>query len=224
MALPTVPDIPNPTLIIDLSQFQVNADLVAAKAAGVAAVILKATEGATFQDPGFLTLHDKAVAAGLKIGTYHFGTARPPAEQVENFITTVTRIAGGFANILPVLDLENNDHSPDNTISPEQGEEWVQRFKDRSGRTPLLYAGGFLRDRGGVARHVNLAACHLWLADYEATPIAIPGCPDWTLWQFTDGSLGPFAGKVPGVGRCDQSVFRGDAAAFEIFWTSLAPP
>jgi hypothetical protein len=52
MALPTVPNIPNPTLIIDLSQFQVNADLVAAKAAGVAAVILKATEGATFQDPG----------------------------------------------------------------------------------------------------------------------------------------------------------------------------
>jgi lysozyme len=224
MAIPVIPGVPNPALVIDVSQFQANADLTAARAAGVRAVFLKATEGATFQDGVFRTLYDKALAAGLKIGVYHFGTARPPSEQVENFIATVTRIAGGFANIIPVLDLEHNDPSPDNTISPDQGEAWVLEFRGRTNRGPLLYAGGFLRDRGGATGRVNLQSCPLWLADYETSPHPIPGCPAWSLWQFTDGSLGPYAGKVPGVGRCDQNVFNGDAVALDAFWATQAPP
>jgi lysozyme len=224
MGMPTLAGIANPALIIDLSQVQANANLDAAKAAGVCAVFLKATEGATFQDAAFRTLHDKAVTAGLNIGAYHFGTARPPSEQVDNFVATVIRIAGSFSNIVPVLDLEHNDHSPDNTISPSLGEEWVRQFKARTGRAPLLYAGGFLRDQGGATGHTSLAACPLWLADYESTPHAIPGCAEWTFWQFTDGTLGPFPGTVPGVGRCDQNIFKGDADAVKAFWVAQAPP
>jgi lysozyme len=223
MAKPPVPDVADPALIIDVSHQQANAELAAARDAGVFAVMIKATEGATYQDAAFRTLYDKARAAGLRIGAYHFGTARPPAEQVENFVETVRRIAGGFDDLVPALDLEHNDNTPDNTISPDQGEEWVRLFRLATGRTPMLYAGSYLRDRQGAAGRPNLQQCPLWLADYETEPHPIGQCLPWTMWQFTDGSLGPYPGKVPGVGRCDQSVFRGDAAAAAAFWRDLAP-
>jgi lysozyme len=224
MTMPTLPGNPATQLLVDISHNQPNANLVAAKAGGVAAVFLKATEGATYQDPAFLTLFDRAKAAGLLIGAYHFGTARAPSDQVDNYINTVTRIAGGFDNIVAVLDLEHNDGSPDNTISPAQGDAWVEGFKARTGRTPIVYAGAYLRDSGGVAALPNLQACPLWLAQYSTAPVTIPGWADWTLWQFTDGTHGPFTDSIPGIGHCDQDLFRGSAADLAALWAELAPP
>jgi hypothetical protein len=122
MTLPSLPNVTTTSLIVDLSHYEAVANLSIAESQGnVIAVFLKATEGATYQDPAFLTLYDRAKAAGLKIGVYHFGTARPPTEQVSNFVTTVTRIAGGFEGIVVGLDIETNTLSPDNTMSPDQG-------------------------------------------------------------------------------------------------------
>jgi len=222
--LPKLPD-PTTSLIVDLSHFQATANLMVAKSQGdVIAVFLKATEGATYQDPAFLTLYDRAVAAGLRIGVFHFGTARPPNEQVQNFVTTASRIAGGFANIVPALDLERNEPSPDNTISPDQGEAWVLEFRSRTNTTPLLYGGGYLRDHGGALGRPGLASCPLWLAEYGSVPHTLPGWQNWTMWQFTDGKLGPFEGSVPGIGRCDQNLFNGDRGAFDAFWTAHSRP
>jgi lysozyme len=223
----TLPHIPSPegttNLIVDLSADQANANFAAAKAdGGVVAVFLKATEGATYQDPAFLSLYDKVRAENLKIGAYHFGTARPAADQVENFINTVTRIAGSFHNIVPMLDLEHNDLSPDNTMSPDLGEAWVAEFVRRTGKTPVLYAGGYLRDLGGARNRPALAGCPLWVAAYTNNPAVLPGWADWTLWQFTGDGKGPHAGEVPGLGYCDQSIFRGDIDAFSAFWGNYA--
>jgi lysozyme len=219
MAIPTLPGTTLTSLIIDISHFQANADLAAARAAGVIAVFLKATEGATYQDPAFATLYAETVAAGLKIGAYHFGTAAAIQDQVDNFVTTVTNVAGGFDKIIAALDLEDNQT---NTMTPDQGDAWVAAFRQATGRTPLLYAGGYLRGLGGASGQPNLAGCPLWLAQYGETPQVLPGWTEWTLWQFTDGTAGPYAGSVPGVGPCDQDVFQGDAAGFEAFWTKYA--
>ena len=119
MTLPSLPNVTTTSLIVDLSHYEAVANLSIAEGQGnVIAVFLKATEGATHQDSAFLTLYDRARAAGLKIGVYHFGTARPPTEQVSNFVTTVTRITGGFEGIVVGLDIETNTMSPDNTMSP----------------------------------------------------------------------------------------------------------
>jgi lysozyme len=219
MTLPSFPGVT--TLIADLSHNQPNANLAAAGASGIAAVFLKATEGATYLDRAFLNLYGRAREAGLLVGAYHFGTARAASDQLDNYIKAVTTIAGGFDNIVAVLDLEHNDPSPDNTMSPDLGETWVEGFKARTGRTPMIYSGGYLRDHGGGAGRPNLASCPLWLAQYEARPVTIPGWADWTIWQFTDGSLGPYAGTVAGIGRCDQNIFRGSPDDLAAFWTSM---
>src|SRR6516164_849012 len=151
MTLPSLPNVTTTSLIVDLSHFEAVANLSVAESQGnVIAVFLKATEGATYQDPAFLSLYDRAKAAGLKIGVYHFGTARPPTEQVSNFVTTVTRIAGEFEEIVVGLDRETNKTSPDTTTPPDQGDVWAGEFTERPGRTALIYGAGYLKDRGGA--------------------------------------------------------------------------
>jgi lysozyme len=210
-------------LMIDISHNQAHVDLGAAQAAGVAAVFLKATEGATWQDPTFKARVAAARALGFKVGAYHFGTAADPAAQVDNFITTVTKGAGGLADLVLALDLEHNDNAPNNTITPAQGESWVGLFAAKAGRSPMLYAGSYLRDLGGATGRPNLASCPLWLAQYAASPVTLPGWASWTIWQFTDGRLGPYQGEVDGVGPCDQDAYNPDAAlAFEEFWETYS--
>jgi lysozyme len=124
-----------------------------------------------------------------------------------------------LADLVLALDLEHNDGAPSNTMTPAQGESWVTLFAAKAGRSPMVYAGGYLRDLGGATGRPNLASCPLWLAQYAASPETLPGWASWTLWQFTDGTHGPYSGAVDGVGRCDQDAYNPDAApAFEEFW------
>jgi lysozyme len=208
-------------LIVDLSDNVANVDFTRLRAAGVDAVILKATEGATYQDRIFNARLPQAVASGLKVGVFHFGTKAPLDAQVSNFITTV----GGFAGLVPFVDVEQNEADPGNTMTPDMAEQWVQIFRARTQLTPGVYAGAYLRAANGAVGRPNLQSCPLWLAAYQAAPYAMPGWQDWTLWQYTDGRLGTYAGAVDGAGLCDQSGYNAAAATrFDDFWQSLAGP
>jgi lysozyme len=218
---PTVPGHPT-TYLIDLCHYFAKADLQTAATAGVSGVILKATQGDHWRDPAFASLLARARAASLITAAYHFGTAAPVDAQLDHFIGAVAESAGGFEAVAAILDIESNTPDPAGTMLPDQAEQWAAGFRDRTGRTPMIYAGAYLRERGGALHRPSLAACPLWLAQYGRHPQALPGWPDWTLWQFTDGQLGPYAGAIPGVGHCDQSAFRGTAADLQALWASLA--
>jgi lysozyme len=211
------------SLVVDLSHYFPNADLAAAAQNGVVGAILKASQGDTWHDPDFATLLGRARAADLPVGAYHFGTAADTAAQLENFIAAVANAAGRFGSIVAVLDVETNCPTPEDTINPDEAEKFVAGFRARTGQTPIVYAGSYLRERGGAVGRPNLAACPLWVAQYGYCARTLPGWRDWTLWQFTDGHSGPHAGKVPGIGLCDQSIFRGSQADLAALWTSLNP-
>lgn len=88
MNMQTLPNCIGP--LVDMSDNNHTADQATAKTTGrIKAVFTKATEGATFQDPTFKSNYDKAKALSLLTGAYRFGTARPAADQVDNFIKTV---------------------------------------------------------------------------------------------------------------------------------------
>jgi len=40
----------------------------------------------------------------------------------------------------------------------------------------------------------------------------------WTLWQYTDGALGPEPKAIAGVGLYDRDVFNGTEAGLRAFW------
>ena len=48
-----------------------------------------------------------------------------------------------------------------------------------------------------------------------------PNWQTWTLWQYTDGGVGPEPHGIAGVGRCDRDKFNGDADMLRTFWGYL---
>jgi GH25 family lysozyme M1 (1,4-beta-N-acetylmuramidase) len=91
-------------VVIDVSHYEnVSQDFVTTAKAGIAAVILKATQGTGFVDPTFLSRAGEARTAGLEVGAYHFLDGSNPAEQAAHFLTVA--VSEGMVNWL-ALDWE----------------------------------------------------------------------------------------------------------------------
>lgn len=193
--------------IIDVSHFN-SIDLSAAKAAGIVAVIHKATQGATFQDPMYASRRATAKQLGLLWGAYHFGTAATVAQQLQNFISTAQLEPGDLA----ALDYESN---AGDQMTLQQAEEFVTMFQQQQGYFPLIYGSDLLR---AAAAPSSLASCNLWIADYAN--VAQPPLPalfsSYTLWQFTDGTV-PTPLQTAGV-NVDRDQFNGTQAQLLAGW------
>jgi len=108
---------------------------------------------------------------------------------------------------LLVLDFEANRLGPSMTL--EQAQAFVQYVQQKTGRWPGLYGGYYLKQLIGTRPDPVLSNCWLWLAQYDDKPSLPRGWPSWSLWQYTDGTLGAPTPPVPGVGICDRSFFNG---------------
>jgi GH25 family lysozyme M1 (1,4-beta-N-acetylmuramidase) len=194
-------------VVVDLSHWQAPVDFVKAKAAGIAAVILKATEGVDFVDPTFAVRRVTAAASGLLVGAYHFFDTADPIAQAAFFME--------YAGAVPLLALDF-EPSPMSVTSQNRAAVFVTTVRARLGRWPLLYTG-----RWQVApANPNFSQCPLWLAEYGSKPVCPPGWSKWTLWQHTDGRVGSAPRPVPGIGPCDRSRFDGTVAALASWWNT----
>jgi len=198
-------------VVIDLSHWQTPVDFAQAKAAGIAAVILKATQGSDWIDVTFAPRFAAATAAGLLVGAYHFLDDSAPAPQVANFLSVATGCR------MLALDAEPNQIG--GTVTVAQTAEAAARLHMATGRTPLIYTSRYGPDeRGTDLPNSVLSRCPLWLPAYNLLPVCPPGWSKWLLWQHTDGSLGREVTPVPGIGRCDRSRFAGTVADLAAWW------
>jgi lysozyme len=196
-------------------------DATKAKAGGVAAVVHKASEGATFKDQHYKERREAARKAGLLWGAYHFSSSRLVADQVSNFLDAVEWDVAGVDNskTLLCLDFEPSSSGPDMTL--DQAHEFVTTVKNKTGRWPMIYGGNMLRD--AVQSHGAdpiLKNCPLWYARYRDQPIGLPEdtWPQFTLWQYTDGNVGPLPHEVPGLGHTDRNCFAGSINTLAESW------
>jgi lysozyme len=206
--LPVMSDV-----VFDISHYEnVSQDFVETANAGLAAVVLKATQGKGFVDPTFLPRADEARAAGLLVGAYHFLDATNPAEQAAHFLTVA--VSEGMVNWL-AIDWEPYPASQANLMQAATAAASVQAA---TGTWPVLYTiRGMLS-----APNKTLSNCPLWLAEYGTRPICPPGFATWRLWQHTDGQVGSAVVPVPGVGRCDRSKFAGTIDQLRAWWSTPA--
>lgn len=207
-------------VIIDINHDN-HFDAVKARNAGVRAVIHKASEGATFQDPAYKKRRKDALAAGLLWGAYHFSSSRPANEQADNFLAATQTDDPTVDNsaTLFCLDFEPSTSGPDMTL--EQAHAFVVRVKEKTGRWPMIYGGNMLRD--AVQAHgadAILKNCPLWYARYRSQPVGIPTdtWPHFTLWQYTDGSSGPLPHAFAGMDAGDRDCFLGTEAQLKAAW------
>jgi len=193
--------------IIDLSHNNA-VELTAVQQAGFTAVIHKATEGATYQDPLYASRQAEARQLGLLWGAYHFGTAAAVAEQIANFMATANLGAGD----LVALDYETNTNDTADTMSLAQAEELVTSFQQQYGYFPLIYGSNLLTAASSQSPQSALGRCGLWIADYTsaAEPVLPALFTQWSLWQFGQTD-------VSGV-SCDHNRFNGTEQELTAAW------
>jgi lysozyme len=200
------------SLIIDLSHSNGTVDLAEAAAGGIVAIIQKATQGTLFLDPSYSANLQKALAAGLLWGAYHFGTGEDGEMQARHFLSSVSP----EQSTMLVLDIEANRLGPGMTL--EQARAFVSYVQRMTGRWPGIYGGYYLKQLLAGKQDAVLANCWLWLAQYDEKPVLPTNWKDWTLWQFTDGTLGMHTDPVPGIGICDRSFFNGSQQELSERW------
>jgi|SRR5215813_9089754 len=199
-------------VVVDISHHNGNPDFQKAAAAGIVGVIHKATQGSGGTDNMYDTNRQKALDAGLLWGAYHFATGADANAQADFFLET----ANPSADTLLVLDYEPNPQG--STMSLDQARAFVSRVNEQIGRFPGLYSGNLIKEQLGSKKDAVLAQCFFWLAQYGPTAVVPVNWSTWTLWQYTDGNLGPQPHTVPGIGACDRDKFNGDLDGLKRLW------
>jgi lysozyme len=75
---------------VDISHLNTNVDLNRVQAAGVEALLHKATQGAGFTDSAYASRRAAAKDLGLLWGAYHFGTGDDPVAQAQFFLSVAS--------------------------------------------------------------------------------------------------------------------------------------
>ena len=209
---------PESNVVIDLSHHNQNLDFASIAAGGILGIIHKATQGTIYADPTYLPHKTSALGNGLLWGAYHFGTGSDGIQQAEHFLDVVQP----DAQTLLILDFEANGQGPSMTL--EEARAFVTHVNDQTGSWPGLYSGHYIKDLLGTNSDPVLSNCWFWLAQYGPTAVVPPNWTDWTLWQYTDGAIGPKPHTVPGAGMCDRDKFNGDEDALRALWGPASPP
>ncbi len=191
---------------IDVSHHQGPIDWTQAAAGGVDFAYIKATEGATFQDPRFADNSRQAAKAGVKWGAYHFFTlCRKARDQAANYIATVPK---GAPSLPPAVDLEFGGNCAARPLRKHvlaEIRELLGALEAHYGMRPVIYATSEFFERYLAGEFPDHG---FWLRSIVFQPRY--GTDDWLIWQFHN------RGSRPGVnGPVDLNVFRFDRVAFE---------
>jgi lysozyme len=199
-------------VVVDLSHFNNVSSFETVKADGIVGVMHKATEGTSFKDPLYEERRTAALGAGLLWGAYHFGTAGDGVAQAEYFLS--------FVNPAPTdllaLDFEQNTQGGSMMLA--EAEQFVTQVESATTRWPGLYGGSYLKQLLGNGQNPTLANCWLWLSEYGSQPKIPSNWQTWTMWQYTDGNVGPEPHSVNGIGNCDRDQFNGDLPGLQRLW------
>lgn len=188
---------------IDISRYQGHVDFKKIKDAGISYIIIRATDGITYQDPNFKTNFSSAQDAGITVGAYHFyETNDDPIAQLKNFTRVVTLKSG---DLPPIIDIERL-HKRDDIDLTENIQKFLDGLEKHYGVRPIIYTG--LRFSNTYLN--GFGNYPLWLAEYERHEPQLPtGWDDWTFWQWSQSYT------ISGIdGDVDADRYSGDKASF----------
>lgn len=221
---------PNGSLYgVDISHLNGTIDLATVYAAGKSFAYVKATEGLTYNDPGFIPTVTGPNPGGVVLGAYHF--ARPDnlntALSEANHFLSIARSYVGQGFLPPALDLEDQNGCTTNCLltlyTAEALSQWVNDWATQvhsvKGIWPVLYTDRChaaplypYYQNGTINPNIKL-----WIADIShaaGSPGNASGC-NWVGWPwlFHQYNWPPSATNDPTSGM-DLDIFNGDVAAF----------
>ena len=184
---------------IDVSGWQGNIDYSEVASSGIEIVYMKASEGTSFVDPYFDQNYTNAKANGLKVGFYHYLTARSNSEAVAEANFFVSTISGMIPDCRLAMDFESFGNLSAEEIN-EIGLTFMQTVESLSGKEMVIYSDTSNASNifgGGLTNYP------LWVAQYEVEePTPNGNWDSWVGWQYTD------AGEISGInGYVDRDRF-----------------
>lgn len=184
---------------IDVSGWQGNIDYSEVASSGIEIVYMKASEGTSFVDPYFNQNYTNAKANGLKVGFYHYLTARSNSEAVAQANFFVSTISGMIPDCRLAMDFESFGSLSTEEIN-KIGLTFMQTVESLSGKKMVIYSDTSNASNifgGGLTNYP------LWVAQYEVEePTPNGNWDSWVGWQYTD------AGEISGInGYVDRDRF-----------------
>ncbi len=175
---------------IDVSEWQGEIDFEAVKQSGIEVVYIKSSES-RWVDPYFESNYEKATAANLKVGVYHYVTARTVEEARLEAAFFVSVLEDKAIDCRLVMDFESFGDLSVAEIN-EIGLVFLQTVESLSGKEVVVYSD--TSDAINVWDE-SIANYPLWVAEYGVSEPQNNG--KWSSWvgfQYSD------AGSVSGIG------------------------
>ena len=184
---------------IDVSHWEGRSDFSEVRRDGIRIVYIKASEGDRGVDPDFERNYREAQTAGLKVGFYHYLTARTAEEGREQARHFAGVIREKQYEACPVMDFESFgslEREQINTVALA----FLRELETLTEKKVAVYS-----DASNAANIFDerLAFYPLWIAEYDVErPEMNNDWREWAGWQYTD------AGRVRGIdGTVDRDYF-----------------
>lgn len=184
---------------IDISEFQGEIDFEELRRSGIEAVYIRVGTG-EYTDEYFAENYERAKAAGLKIGFYHYVTARSVDEGRRQARFFASLAAGREPDMRLAMDFEyfgSLSVSQINAIS----EAYLDELTALTKREAVIYSD--LSNARNIFSRALAEKYPLWAAQYGADePSANGKWREWVGFQYTD------EGRVGGIyGNVDRNIF-----------------
>lgn len=179
---------------IDVSMWQGDIDFEEVAETGVDTVYIRSSLGSDYTDPYFEQNYERARAAGLNVGFYHYVTARTVSQaeyQAHYFVNTIQgkefqcRLAMDFEDLTTLSAAEAN----------EIGLAFIRTVEDLSGKGTVVYSDAY---HAGAVFGGGLTDYPLWIAEYGVSePTSAVNWESWAGWQYSDmGNVAGISGPV----------------------------
>jgi len=184
---------------IDISEFQGEIDFEEVRRSGIEALYIRVGAG-EYTDEYFAENYERAKAAGLKIGFYHYVTARSVDEGRRQARFFASLAAGREPDMRLAMDFEyfgSLSVSQINAIS----EAYLDELTALTRREAVIYSD--LSNARNIFSRALAEKYPLWAAQYGADePSANGKWREWVGFQYTD------EGRVGGIyGNVDRNIF-----------------
>lgn len=187
---------------IDVSEWQGNINFARVKEAGIEMVYIRAGQGFSYEDAQFERNYEEARRNGLKIGVYHYMTARSVEDAKLQAQFFVSLISGKQIDCKLAMDFESFGSLNRSQIN-EIAVAYMEEVKRLSGKEVVVYSNTY------DAKYVfnsEVANEPLWVAQYGVSePQDNGNWKNWVGYQYSS------TGRISGIsGNVDLDEFTED--------------
>lgn len=188
---------------IDISQWQENINFTKVKNSGIEIIYIKASQGNDYIDPYFVRNYENAERVGLKIGVYHFLTARNVEEAIDEADFFCSVISNKKINCKLAMDFESFGRLNKDEIN-EISLAFLERVEQKTDKEVVIYSDTYNAKR--IFSEELAKKYPVWIAEYDIDKPNSNG--KWNTWigfQYTD------KGRIDGINDfVDRDYYTSD--------------